>query len=124
MTDTPVPVPDRERLADLAREGRNKELAAALAAGASADSVDSRGASLLMHAAAHGNVSTLDLLLKHGANPRYVDPDRGRTALGAALFRGQAYAVDRLLRAGADPEGGRPTARALAAQWKKSDLLP
>ena len=124
MHDLPVPRTNPERLADLAREGRNTELAAALEAGVPADSVDSRGNSLLMHAAAHGNVSTIDLLLRYGANPRYVDPDRGRTALGAALFRGQAYAVDRLLRAGADPDDGHPSARTLAAQWKKPDLLP
>lgn len=108
----------------MAREGRTRELSAALDAGASANTVDSRKTSLLMHAAAYGNLSTVETLLQHGADVRYVDPDRGRTALGAALFRGEALCVARLLRAGADPEAGHPSARELAREWKQSGLLP
>ncbi|SDB92720.1 hypothetical protein GA0111570_10963 [Raineyella antarctica] len=108
----------------MAIEGRTGDLAAELNAGASADTVDRRQSSLLMHASAHGNLSTVELLLQHGASVHYVDPQRGRTALGAALYRGQATIVERLLRAGADPQAGQPSARDLAVQWKKADLLP
>jgi len=114
--------PDAAALAQLAREGRLKEMTAALAAGASADTVDRHGASLLMPAATYGNVTLIELLLQHGANVHYIDK-KGRTALGAALYRGQAGSVEMLLRAGANPDAGRPSARELAARWQKSDLL-
>ena len=124
MSEHSLPVADAEDLAEMAREGRNKELSAALEAGVSANTVDHKKYSLLMHAASYGNLSTLELLLQHGADVRYVDPLRGRTALGAALYRAEASCVERLLRAGADPDAGRPSARELAKEWNVSDLLP
>ena len=124
MSEHPLPVADAEELAEMAREGRNEELSAALDAGASANTVDHKKTSLLMHAAGFGNLSTIEILLEHGADPRYVDPVRGRTPLGSALYRAEASCVERLLRAGADPDGGRPSARELAKEWNVSRLLP
>ena len=53
-------------------------------------------------------------LYDHDADPNRVN-DRGQTALAAAVFRRNAETVRMLLAAGADPDGGKPSARETAA---------
>ena len=60
---------------------------------------DERGHSLLILAAYNGSLETVDLLLKHGADPQMQD-GMG-TALMAASFKGFRPIVQRLLEGGA-----------------------
>ncbi|RBY90739.1 acyltransferase family protein [Blastococcus sp. TF02A-26] len=108
-------------LHELARVGDAERLAARLDAGASVDTRNDDGDSLLMIAAAQGHAGTVALLLARGADHSAVN-DRGQTALGLAVFRQSAETVRQLLVAGADPDAGGPSARATAFYFGLPDM--
>lgn len=98
---------------DLARAGDTARLVEALGAGVPANLTTAAGDSLLILAAYHTHPETVAALLTGGADHARVN-DRGQTALGAATFRQSEQIVAMLLRAGADPDLGSPSARDLA----------
>ncbi|KAL6763750.1 hypothetical protein V8C86DRAFT_2489622 [Haematococcus lacustris] len=89
------------------------------------DIADSHGNTLLSEAAAGGACSTLQLLLRLGADPNSRG-EFGRTPLWRAAFLGKAEVVLPLLEAGADPrlvnEGGEAPAH-VAAHAALRDML-
>ena len=96
---------------DLARNGETSALAAAIDSGVPVNLTNGAGDSLLILAAYHCHVGTVEMLLGRGADTERVN-DRGQTALGAATFRQQREIVQLLLDAGADPNaGGRSALR-------------
>lgn len=99
---------------DLARNGSTHELTDLLDRGVPVNLTTASGDSLLLLAAYHGHEDTVTALLARQADVGRVN-DRGQTALGAAVFRQSERMVLELLAAGADPDGGRRTAREIAA---------
>ncbi|KAI6101759.1 ankyrin repeat-containing domain protein [Pisolithus croceorrhizus] len=65
------------------------------------DSRDMQGHTPLMWAAYQGDALSVDLLLKHGANPNLKD-DAGLTPLHWAVVRGNRAVLRRLVEIGAD----------------------
>jgi ankyrin repeat protein/nucleoside phosphorylase len=63
------------------------------------------GTQLLHSVAAGKHAHLVELLLRHGADPNFVD-SAGQTPLGVAIERGRFDNVGRLLDAGADPNVG------------------
>lgn len=57
----------------------------------------------LLIAASNGDIAEIDRLLKAGANPDYVDPHIGNSALYNATYRDHVGAVQAILAGGADP---------------------
>lgn len=107
---------------DLARAGQEEQLAAYVEAGVPVDLTDADGNTLLMLAAYHGHSGTVQMLAAHAADVNRAN-DRGQTPLAGAVFKDEPEVVDALLRAGADPDAGTPTARATAAMFGKPDLF-
>ena len=101
------------RVFDLARGGHADELVAYVDAGGPVDLTNDKGDTLLLLAAYHQQPATVGALLQRGADHARVD-DRGQTALAAAVIRQSTDAVQHLLAAGGDPDGGEPSARATA----------
>ena len=99
---------------ELARSGRTDELATRVDAGVPVDLTNAAGDTLLLLAAYHAHPDTVQALLDRSADTGRVN-DRGQTALGAAVFRQSTDTVVRLLAAGASPDVGRQSARAVAA---------
>ncbi len=102
------------RMFDLARSGATAELAGNVDAGLPVNLTNDKGDTLLILAAYHGHPEAVAALLERDADHGRVN-DRGQTALAAAVFRQSATTVQHLLAAGADPDGGGPSARATAA---------
>ena len=98
---------------DLARDGDTPQLVTALDAGVPVNLSSPAGDSLLMLASYHCRDTTVEALLRRGADHARIN-DRGQTALGAATFRQSPAIVHMLLKAGADPDLGDPSARQLA----------
>lgn len=107
---------------DLAREGREAELASYVAAGVPVDLTDAQGNTLLMLAAYHGHRDTVAMLAGRGADVDRLN-DRGQSPLAGAVFKGEDEVVGALLDAGADPDLGTPSARATAAMFDRGDLF-
>ncbi|WP_285319156.1 ankyrin repeat domain-containing protein [Pseudarthrobacter sp. lyk4-40-TYG-27] len=105
-----------------ARDGNDALLGAYLEAGAPATMTNATGDSLLMLAAYHGHVDTVELLLKHGADANTAN-DRGQTPLAGAAFKGYPDVARVLLDAGADPDAGAPSARAAAQMFARAEIL-
>ena len=62
-----------------------------------------------MLAAYHGHADLVRLLIAHGANPNKLN-DKGQSPLAGAVFKGEDDVVEALLKGGADPDAGTPTA--------------
>jgi hypothetical protein len=88
---------------DFARTGETRSLADAIAAGIPVNLTNGAGDTLLILAAYHCHLDTVEMLLEHGADWARVN-DRGQTALAAATFRRHRPIVTVLLAAGADPD--------------------
>ncbi len=106
---------------DLARAGEHRELERMLDAGVPVNLTGGAGDSLLILAAYHDRLETVQLLLARGADTGRVN-DRGQTALGAAVFRRSEPVVRALLASGADPWLGRQSAYAVAAIFDLDDM--
>ncbi|MET4003298.1 MULTISPECIES: ankyrin repeat domain-containing protein [Arthrobacter] len=107
---------------DLAREGKNAELAEFLDHGLSIDVQDPDGNTLLMLAAYKGASETVSLLIGRGANVD-IRNNRDQSPLAGALFKGEDAVVGLLVSAGADLDAGTPSARATAAMFGREHLL-
>lgn len=105
--------------AGFAREGRTEELVEFLDHGLAVDTVTESGDTLLMLAAYHGHLDTLDMLLERGAD---VDRRNARdqSIVAGALFKGEDEVVRRLVLAGADLDAGTPSARQSAELFGRS----
>ena len=101
---------------DYARNGDTQRLQELLAAGCPANLTDNKGDTLLILAAYHQRLETVELLLAAGADVERVN-DNGQTALGSAVFRQDEAIVRSLLAAGADPATGQRSARDVAASF-------
>ncbi|MFY0409008.1 ankyrin repeat domain-containing protein [Solicola sp. PLA-1-18] len=126
--ETPAEGPSPElldlahQMFDLAREGDATRLGAYVEAGVPVDLTDASGNTLLMLAAYHGHVGTVQTLVGAGADVNRLN-DRGQSPLAGAVFKGEDYVVSVLLGSGADPDAGSPTARATARMFGKEGLF-
>src|ERR1700761_8092743 len=107
---------------NLARAGDTAALTAYLDAGVPVNLTNDSGDSLLMLAAYHGHLDTVDALLARGADPGRAN-DRGQTPLAGAGFKKEPEIVRALLDAGADPAAGQPSAIETAAMFGNTDFL-
>jgi ankyrin repeat protein len=105
----------------LAREGETAELTRLIDAGVPVNLSAANGDTLLILAAYHVHLDTVQALLGRGADTARVN-DRGQTAIGAAVFRRAESVVQALLDAGADPWLGRQSAYAVAEVFELQDM--
>lgn len=122
----PPQLTDEERrflldVVELARRGETSQLLAMVEAGVPVNLSTSTGDSLLILAAYHVHLDTVQALLAAGADTSRVN-DRGQTAIGAAVFRRAGPVVEALLAAGADPRLGRQSAYAVAEVFELDDM--
>ena len=108
---------------DWAREGATERLSAYVEAGVPVTLTDATGNTLLMLAAYHGHAATVRELAERGADVDALN-DRAQSPLAGAVFKGEDDVVRTLLDLGADPDAGSPTARATAAMFERTDLIP
>ena len=94
-----------------------------VARGVPVDLTDASGNTLLMLAAYHGHADTVAALLRKGADVDRLN-DSGQSPLAGAIFKGEDAVAAALIDAGADLDAGRPTARATAQMFGRTDLLP
>lgn len=109
------------RMFELARHGQADDLAAYVDAGLPANLTNDKGDTLLILAAYHQHLGTVEALLARGADTSRAN-DRGQTALAAAVFRQNADVVRALLAAGADPGAGSPSARQTAEFFELPEM--
>jgi ankyrin repeat protein len=97
------------RLFDMARDGDTATLAAYLDAGVPVNLTNTNGDTLVMLAAYYGHEGAVAALIERGAD---VDRhnNRGQTPLAGAVFKNETTIMELLLRAGADPLAGSPSA--------------
>lgn len=110
------------RMFDLARGGETAVLMEYVDAGLPANLTNSVGDSLLILAAYYDRPGTVQALLERGADTARIN-DRGQTALAAATFRRSADEVELLLKAGADPYLGSPSAIEVARSFEYPDMI-
>lgn len=124
MSELPDPaaVELAHQLLDSARAGDTDTLAAYLDNGVPVELTDPSGNTLLMLAAYHGNTATVDALIEREANVDALN-DRGQSPLAGAIFKGEREVAASLVRAGADPDLGSPSARATAQMFDQTELL-
>lgn len=111
------------RLFDAARHGQAEHLGAYVDAGTPVDLTDASGNTLLMLAAYHGHPDAVRALIQRGADVDRLN-DRGQSPIAGAIFKGEDEVVRALVDAGADLDAGHPSARATAAMFERTDLLP
>lgn len=107
---------------DLARGGDTALLAEYVDAGLPVNLTNGVGDSLLILAAYHTHLETVQALLDRGADTDRVN-DRGQTALAAAVFRRSGPIVSALLDAGADPTAGAKAALDVATFFELDDMV-
>ena len=107
---------------DLAREGETERLETYVEAGVPVDLTDASGNTLLMLAAYHGHSETVTVLAGRGADANRLN-DRGQSPLAGAVFKGEVDVVSALLRGGADPDAGTPSARETAQMFGQGELF-
>lgn len=110
-----------QRMFELARDGDTVELASYVDAGVPSNLTNAKGDSLLILAAYHGHLATVEALLERGADTARVN-DRGQTAAAAAAFKGSLPIVSALLDAGADPTLGAPSAIEVATFFEQTEV--
>ena len=109
------------RIFDMARNGDAATLAAYLDAGVPATLTNTNGDTLVMLASYYGHESAVTALVERGAD---VDRrnNRGQTPLPGAVFKNETTIMELLLRAGADPLAGSPSALDTARFFGKDGL--
>ncbi|KAF2363643.1 Ankyrin repeat-containing domain [Trinorchestia longiramus] len=86
---------------------------------------DNRSWTAIFHAVHSRHCAVLELLLKSGANPMACEPDKGETALQAAIRTSDVDMVSLLLQYGADPtvpDHNGTTPFALASQLRYGNI--
>ena len=127
MIDDPSATLDPEimdlaaRLFDGARSGDAAMLAAYVDAGVPVNLTTTNGDTLVMLSAYYGHEATVAALIARGAD---VDRhnNRGQTPLAGAVFKNETTIMELLLRAGADPLAGSPSALETARFFGKDGL--
>jgi ankyrin repeat protein len=109
------------QVVDLARVGDTPGLAQAIESGVPVNLTNAAGDTLLILAAYHCHLDTVEMLLNHGADGGRIN-DRGQTALAAATFRRHRPIVTALLAGGADPDAGARSARQIATFFSLADM--
>jgi ankyrin repeat protein len=109
------------RIFDMARNGDAATLAAYLDAGVPATLTNTNGDTLVMLASYYGHEPAVAALVERGAD---VDRhnNRGQTPLAGAVFKNETTIMELLLRAGADPLAGSPSALETARFFGKSEV--
>jgi ankyrin repeat protein len=109
------------RIFDMARNGAAATLAAYLDAGVPATLTNTNGDTLVMLASYYGHESAVAALVERGAD---VDRrnNRGQTPLAGAVFKNETTIMELLLRAGADPLAGSPSALETARFFEREEL--
>ena len=108
------------RLFDWACSGDAAMLAAYVDAGVPATLTNTNGDTLVMLASYYGHESAVAALVEGGAD---VDRhnNRGQTPLAGAVFKDETTIMELLLRAGADPLAGSPSALETARFFGKDE---
>ncbi|THY03592.1 ankyrin [Aureobasidium pullulans] len=83
---------------------------------------NSKGDTLLMLAAYHGQAETTKMLLDKGADPNVLN-DRGQSPIAGAVFKGSDDVVKLLFEREADVYAGQPNAVDSAHMFRKEDYL-
>jgi len=109
------------RIFDMARNGDAATLAAYLDAGVPATLTNTNGDTLVRLASYYGHESAVAALVERGAD---VDRrnNRGQTPLAGAVFKNETTIMELLLRAGADPLAGSPSALETARFFGKVEV--
>ena len=71
-----------------------------------------------MLASYHGHIALTSLLLSHDADPNVLN-DRQQSPLAGAVFKNEEEVVRALLRGGADPDIGEPSAQAAVGIFRQ-----
>lgn len=106
----------------MAREGETARIAAYLDAGAPINMRNANGDTMLMLAAYHERPETVRMLAARGAGLELAN-DRGQRALSCAAFKQDVDSCRALLEAGAEPDGGTPSARQTVAMFGGGEEL-
>jgi uncharacterized protein len=108
------------RIFEMARSGDAAMLAAYVDAGVPATLTNTNGDTLVMLASYYGHESAVAALVERGAD---VDRhnNRGQTPLAGAVFKDETTIMELLLRAGADPLAGSPSALETARFFGKDE---
>ena len=128
VVDDPAGAPDTEvmdlaaRLFEMARNGDTALLVTYLDAGVPVNLTNTNGDTLVMLASYYGHEAAVAALIERGAD---VDRhnNRGQTPLAGSVFKNETSIVDRLLRAGADPLAGSPSALQTARFFQRDELV-
>ena len=110
-------------LFDLARNGQAEQLASVLDQGVPVDLTDHKGDTLLILATYNGHPQLVDELVRRGADVHRVNA-RGQSALSCAVFVQDEHSVQTLLDAGADPDAGPQSARAVVEMFGLDAMRP
>ncbi|WP_461246672.1 ankyrin repeat domain-containing protein [Treponema sp. R6D11] len=101
LLDKGVPITD-DALTQCVAEGKAEEVSLFLSAGFSPDTKDKKGIPLLCISARNRQLSTLELLLRSGAQVNLISEDRGSTALIDSASERNKDMIKTLVKAGAD----------------------
>ena len=110
------------KLFDFARTGRTPELSQYITAGIPVNLTNYKGDTLLMLAAYHGHLETVEMLIQKGADVNVMN-DRGQSPLAGAVFKGSDDVVKALVDGGADIRAGQPSAVDSAVMFKREEVL-
>lgn len=118
---TPPPLTDEQieflnSVFDMARDGRTDEVTSIIDQGIPVDLTDHKGDTLLILATYNGHPDLVLELLKRGADVHRVNA-RGQSALTCAVFVQDERSTHALLEAGADPDAGAQSPRAVVEMF-------
>ena len=77
--------------------------------------------SQVMLAAYHGHAPLVSLLVQHGADVNRLN-DRGQSPLAGAVFKNEREVIEALLKGGADPLVGEPSAMDATKVFKQEEF--
>ena len=125
---TPPPLTDEQieflnSVFDMARDGRTDEVTSVIDQGIPVDLTDHKGDTLLILATYNGHPDLVLELLKRGADVHRVNA-RGQSALTCAVFVQDERSARALMVAGADPDAGPQSARAVIDMFNLDAMRP
>lgn len=110
------------RLFDYARQGQTAELSQYLSAGIPANLTNHKGDTLIMLAAYHGHLETVQLLIERGADMNVLN-ERGQSPIAGAVFKGYEEVTKLMFEKGADLYAGQPNAVDAAKMFRREEML-